>query len=803
MGEMQRALTCEDLHAELLPLFQELLSDLRQEVQRILTTLETWGLADQGGQRRSEVKNGSPYQSVGSSLLHVPDEPSEKGHAREVGKQRSVRISTEVECQASARIKRSPTTQTLPARLPSEKEPDDMSMGPRMTEPDVQRPSYGPVHTDGTDMNPIWSESPEEDVAQAEQDDDHAWMSRHMRRFKTKEFDDEDVSKVEGGDRGVRFMMDWSPKYNKALTPKTTPLSNGFRMAMGAMWSEKPLKSKTQVTDMESSIGDGPKPPESHETPLRTAAADSGSSDFMEMPNRIPQEDREALRGRFMLNQRTPEEVYDSNPTSAPSVNNMRRGIGSSCGRAIRHFVRSIAFDWVVLTIVILNSILIGVQTDYVARHEVSIVPLEFRVLESLFAVLFTIELSMNLYTHGRGFFTKRDWAWNIFDCLLVCSQLIEEAVSIFFFDYHGQKTKGFNLSVLRLLRILRLVRVVRLIRVLRFVSELRTLVSGIIRSIRSLAWTMVLLFLVLYVAAVYLTQLVSDHVIEDPASRSPLRRFYGSVDVSLLSLFQSITGGIDWNDLVDPLVDHISPLLALAFALYIAFTVIAMLNIITGVFVESALKSAKADNDTLMIGNMREVFNDASTDGKMSWHDFQDQLDKPLMQAYFKAIDVDPSEAKGLFRLIDIDMDGSIDHEEFLSGCLRLRGNAKALDLNLLLHEVKRLYKSFHRHGKIMEKQQSIVLKALNALPHCAEDGAPISGLSSTCGGLSSTDEARGSLHHHAGLWSLDEAQQARCLGDGESASVSTDRRHHHSGMSRATSQVTLTHQSTENSLS
>merc|ERR1740130_2653197 len=138
-------------------------------------------------------------------------------------------------------------------------------------------------------------------------------------------------------------------------------------------------------------------------------------------------------------------------------------------------------------------------------------------------------------------------------------------------------------------------------------------------------------------------------------------------------------------------------------------------MNVVTGVFVESALKSAKEDKDFFMINNMREVFCEANggITGIMTWEMFESQIDRPNMQEYFKAIDVDPSEAKGLFRLLDLDGSGSIDAEEFLSGCLRLRGPAKALDLALLMHEVRRLVTKMQEQKHFLERQISVGLKS------------------------------------------------------------------------------------------
>merc|ERR1711988_321959 len=90
------------------------------------------------------------------------------------------------------------------------------------------------------------------------------------------------------------------------------------------------------------------------------------------------------------------------------------------------------------------------------------------------------------------------------------------------------------------------------------------------------------------------------------------------------------------------------------------------------------------------------------------TWDNFVGQLDTPEMRAYFKAIDLDPSEARGLFRLLDMDDSGTINAEEFLNGCLRLRGPAKALDLALVMREMRRMHSQFDSHLSVMQHQLS-----------------------------------------------------------------------------------------------
>merc|ERR1712125_254644 len=109
---------------------------------------------------------------------------------------------------------------------------------------------------------------------------------------------------------------------------------------------------------------------------------------------------------------------------------------------------------------------------------------------------------------------------------------------------------------LVRFFRIFRLLRSFRFVRFLRLVPELRTLVHSMARSVKAFIWTCAILVLLIYVFGVYLAQLVIDHDQGLPGISDPkLHRYFGGLSVSMLSLFQAISGGgVDWNDLVSPL---------------------------------------------------------------------------------------------------------------------------------------------------------------------------------------------------------------------------------------------------------
>merc|ERR1712203_646161 len=111
------------------------------------------------------------------------------------------------------------------------------------------------------------------------------------------------------------------------------------------------------------------------------------------------------------------------------------------------------------------------------------------------------------------------------------------------------------------------------------------------------------------------------------------------------------------------------------------------MMNVIAGIFLDTAVNKARDEKESWLAQNARRVFTAADQDrsGMISWEDFENALHHGDMHTFFKAIDIDISEAKSLFDLLDLSGDGNISADEFLNGCLHVRGPAKSLDLFVL----------------------------------------------------------------------------------------------------------------------
>lgn len=360
------------------------------------------------------------------------------------------------------------------------------------------------------------------------------------------------------------------------------------------------------------------------------------------------------------------------------------------------------AMEYPVLLVIMLNGVFLGIQAQYQSSNLTESVPQIFPVFEIIFCVVFTLELIIHLGTHGVLFWSpcREGWAWNWFDSFLVVVQLIE-VIGMFTTGHESSTTPAVaNMGFLRMLRVLRLFRVLRLVRLLQFISELKTIVSSIANSMRSLFWTVVLLLLQIYMFGIVFTQLVLSHRIEyeekekDDEHMQALYYWWGTLFRSCLSLYEAILGGVDWDDVCWPLMQRVSILLGPIFIVYIAFSVLAMMNVITGIFVDSALHNAEKEKDKDFMQSFRSLMEDVvSEDGTVTLGQFETKMSMPELRAQVSHVGIEPKDAGITFNLIDTENAGVLEVEDLLAGLLRMRSHAKALDIALMLNESQAMH--------------------------------------------------------------------------------------------------------------
>ncbi|CAE6951294.1 Cacna1c [Symbiodinium natans] len=415
------------------------------------------------------------------------------------------------------------------------------------------------------------------------------------------------------------------------------------------------------------------------------------------------------------------------------SLGHMR--LPQSCWQSL---VNHPLFDWFFAMVVLLNAIFIGVDVQ-LSIGSMEVRPVFIQVLQYCFTTLFTVELILRFIANGVHLFCQEDWMWSLLDVFIVATSLWEIVVDVVTaleaVDSNVDKIAGVSsLKVFRIIRITRIVKTIQLMRVFRFVMAFRTLISSIIHTLKALFWALILLLMIVYVFAVLFTQAVNAHIYDPEVtvlSTSSLEnslKYFGSLPETMLSLFMAIANGVSWEEILNPL-RAISSAWVFLFLFYVAFTYFAVLNVVTGVFCQSAIDSAQNDHATLvqsMLANkeahlheIRALFSKlgATDSGVITYAMFEEKIDSPAVREYFETLGLDVWDAWSFFKLLDLDGGGAVEIEEFFKGCLRLRGQARAVDIGKIMHDQTWLIKSQGRFHTYMESELNFMKRELAAL--------------------------------------------------------------------------------------
>lgn len=361
---------------------------------------------------------------------------------------------------------------------------------------------------------------------------------------------------------------------------------------------------------------------------------------------------------------------------------------------SLAKFVHGSAFEAIVTAAILSNGAFLGFQVE--AENENA----ALYIVHLAFCVIFTLELLLRVTCDGQNFFLH-DRFWNAFDVFSVISSLIELAFR------SSSGTPQTNMMVWRILRIFRLVRLARLVR-LKMLRELRLMIHSLIHCLKPLGWTVSMLLVVTYVFAIIFTESAKEasQSGQVPASTQMLlKEYYGSIYSSMFTLLSSVLGGKDWRDYTQPLrAVHWS--LEFLFSCFIVFIQLALLNVVTGIFVDSSMNAAMSDKQSLIQDEMMRqgmhrteldrLFAEVDTEnqGRVSVVQLQEFLSDERVQTYLKVLDVVYWDPRDIIVLLRRDPEGYVSCKEFTSACLKLK-SVRLLDITGMMQETKGMLKT------------------------------------------------------------------------------------------------------------
>jgi len=414
----------------------------------------------------------------------------------------------------------------------------------------------------------------------------------------------------------------------------------------------------------------------------------------------------------------------------------------------LQRWTRSQPYEWVSGLLILLNAAFIGIQTELQAQQSMeaafggTALPANDHpgiiFGSAVFTVLFTVDLGLRWVSEGLlDFFRSADCSWCVFDVIIVALSIIDSAFSILMWA-SGTNTDTSALSSISALRILRVARIVKLAKVIRLMSffrELRVMIYSILGSMKSLLWLTLILGVTFYVFGITFTSGTNTYL--EPAelwinpSNEGLRDNFGTIGRSLLALYMAMAGGRSWGEYY-VMMNCMPWAYGGIFLAFLTFTIFAVLNIVTGVFVDSAMRAntssrqvvvhEELDSKKDMLRDLSNLFNemDQNGDGAISMDEFCARLNDERVVAYFKALKLDVHDTIALFHLLDTDEDEEVDMAEFLDGCYQLQGEARSIDTKVMRLQLQYIVE----HMQVLQEQQRTQAVAMSKLSRASSRG-------------------------------------------------------------------------------
>lgn len=221
------------------------------------------------------------------------------------------------------------------------------------------------------------------------------------------------------------------------------------------------------------------------------------------------------------------------------------------------------AFDWIITGVILLQALALAIEATPIfisanGKDDALLDQGTFRLIQGMVVAVFIIEATLRLiaeYPRPQRYF--RD-AWNCFDFSIIILSILPIA---------GQFS-----TVARLIRLLRITRLITKS------TELRAIVSTLVRSIPSIFNILILLSILFFIYAIIGYHLFRD---ADP-------QHWSSFLTSFTTLFQIITLE-GWPDVMEPIIIKMGPLYWLYFTSFIVIGTFIIINLFISVIVRKS----------------------------------------------------------------------------------------------------------------------------------------------------------------------------------------------------------------------
>jgi len=372
-------------------------------------------------------------------------------------------------------------------------------------------------------------------------------------------------------------------------------------------------------------------------------------------------------------------------------------------------FVESKYFKMFIAVFVILNAIFVGISTDrsvqdtihqYNMKSDHHVDTLSTDLLfaaDVIFNFVFFVELVMRMVAQECRFLVGEEWTWNIFDAVVVILSVVEMSL----------QAAGSSSSYIRVLRLARVVRSMRMVRLVRFLSlfnKLHAVSLAFLRCRTMLICAVVCLLLLVFVFAIIFAGAVANYISDaDDADVyvDSMQIYFSSLPMTMLTLFMSISGGVDWWTVCELLME-VGSGFVLVFLVFIVIAVLAVLNVINAIFVNDAVEATQHDLDLrsqaelaenkIMLDRLTRIFQDMEKDRRdmVSLETFVNHVEDEEMKLQLSLIGLHFCDGVSLFQFLDVDRSRYLTIDQFVMGCLRLKGETILIEMEVVIKQTR-----------------------------------------------------------------------------------------------------------------
>eukprot|EP00931_Biecheleriopsis_adriatica_P074801 TRINITY_DN48798_c0_g1_i1.p1 TRINITY_DN48798_c0_g1~~TRINITY_DN48798_c0_g1_i1.p1 ORF type:complete len:548 (-),score=109.38 TRINITY_DN48798_c0_g1_i1:43-1686(-) len=310
-----------------------------------------------------------------------------------------------------------------------------------------------------------------------------------------------------------------------------------------------------------------------------------------------------------------------------------------------------------------------------------------FAQLDWILGVLLCLELFLNMAVQRLKFFKD---LWNWIDVIVVVLWVLDKALT---------SEIPVDPMLLRLARLSRIVKSLRLIQSIKAFDHLFVMTTSIQSSLSILAWSFLLLFVMLFILGLLINQAMVLYIADKNiplGTRKELFKYFGTCTRALLTMFEITLA--NWAPVARILQEGCGEYWILFSIVHKMSIGLAVVGVINGIFVQETFKVASSDDRIMQMRKNREkethrrkmrsffASADSDDDNMVSWPEFREALRIRGVRDWLAAQDLDISEPKCLWYLLAGDGGAELSMEDFVSKIGKLRGTATRADVLYLM---------------------------------------------------------------------------------------------------------------------